>query len=88
MSDNLEALGELTADQQALLLLMLKKKAQARVEQRIARVPRGRQLPLSFAQERLWLVDQFEPDTPTYNIPGGVRLTGSLKFSALEQSNA
>ncbi|HET6976572.1 MAG TPA: amino acid adenylation domain-containing protein [Pyrinomonadaceae bacterium] len=86
MSEHLDKLGELTPDQQALLLRMLQKKAQARAEQRIPRVTSGGRQPLSFAQERLWLVDQFEPNTSTYNIPGGVRLTGSLQVAGFEQS--
>jgi len=85
MSENLKALGELSPDQQALLLLMLQKKAQARAEQQIPRVTRGGQYPLSFAQERLWFIDQFDPNTTAYNIPGGVRLIGTLRFPPLEQ---
>ncbi len=86
MSENLEALGELTADQQALLLLMLRKKAQARAEQRIPRAPRGQQQPLSFAQERLWFLNQFEPESAYYNLPLALRLTGPLNLAALEST--
>jgi amino acid adenylation domain-containing protein len=45
---------------------------------------RGRRLPLSFAQQRLWFIDQLEPGNALYNIPGGVRLEGSLNVEALE----
>ena len=49
----------------------------------IERVPRDRELPLSFAQERLWFLDQLDPGRATYNMPGAVRLLGRLSLPAL-----
>jgi amino acid adenylation domain-containing protein len=43
-------------------------------------------LPLSFAQQRLWFMEQFRPGVPMYNIAGGVRLNGQLNVAAIEQS--
>ncbi|MDB4994866.1 MAG: pcbAB, partial [Myxococcaceae bacterium] len=42
--------------------------------------------PLSFAQERLWFLDQLEPGTAAYNMPAALRLSGCLDADALEQS--
>ena len=52
----------------------------------IVRVPRDRLLPLSFAQQRLWFLDQLIPGNPFYNVPAAVRLTGQLDYLALNQA--
>jgi hypothetical protein len=50
----------------------------------IVAVSRDRELPLSFAQQRLGFLDQLEPGTSLYNIFKGVRLDGVLDMRALE----
>jgi amino acid adenylation domain-containing protein len=42
--------------------------------------------PLSFAQQRLWFLDQLEPNRSVYNMPSAFRLKGRLDIPALEQS--
>ncbi|WP_414585420.1 amino acid adenylation domain-containing protein [Scytonema sp. PCC 10023] len=49
-------------------------------------ISRNRNLPLSFAQQRLWFLDQLVPNNPFYNVPAAFRLTGSLHLAALEQT--
>jgi amino acid adenylation domain-containing protein len=48
--------------------------------------PETRTAPLSFAQQRLWFLDQYEPDNILYNIPAAIRLKGALNVTALERS--
>jgi ubiquinone/menaquinone biosynthesis C-methylase UbiE/acyl carrier protein len=43
-------------------------------------------LPLSFAQQRLWLAEQYKPGTAIYSIPVGLRLRGPLNLASLERS--
>ncbi|MHB8896943.1 MAG: condensation domain-containing protein, partial [Candidatus Geothermincolia bacterium] len=53
----------------------------------IETVDRERPLPLSFAQQRLWFLDQYEEATSTaYNLPLAFRLSGSLDVEALESA--
>ena len=49
----------------------------------ITRVSRQGSLPLSFAQERLWFLDQLDPGNASYNIPSRIRLAGQLDTDAL-----
>ncbi len=64
--------------------------AARRGEQRAAppltRLPEGAERPLSFAQERLWILDRFEPGNPAYNMPAAQRLRGALDVRALGRS--
>jgi Condensation domain len=42
--------------------------------------------PLSFAQQRLWFLDQLESGNPVYHISAAIRCTGPLSMAAVEQS--
>ncbi|MGA9768828.1 MAG: amino acid adenylation domain-containing protein, partial [Blastocatellia bacterium] len=52
----------------------------------IIRVSRDGHLPLSYAQERLWFLDQLEPNSPAYIIPAALRISGPLDSLALQAS--
>jgi len=52
----------------------------------VSRADRDRSVPLSFAQQRLWVLMQLEPDGAAYNLPVALRLSGTLDVSALERS--
>jgi len=71
---NAEQLDQLTAEQKrALLAQLLQEKA-----------TQPKSYPISFAQQRLWLLDQLEPNNPAYNIMSAYRLVGHLSIERLE----
>ncbi|MBZ4422888.1 non-ribosomal peptide synthase/polyketide synthase [Myxococcus sp. RHST-1-4] len=50
--------------------------------------PRGRRAELSFAQQRLWFLDQYQPGSALYNVPAALRMEGTLDVGALERAFA
>jgi amino acid adenylation domain-containing protein len=52
----------------------------------LATALRDGELPLSFAQHRIWFMEQLQPGRATFNLAGGLRLTGRLDIDALMAS--
>ncbi|NKR94815.1 amino acid adenylation domain-containing protein [Rhodococcus hoagii] len=50
--------------------------------------PRPDRIPLSLAQQRMWFLNRFEPDSTVDNIPVAIRLTGALDVPALRAAVA
>ncbi|SHM78877.1 amino acid adenylation domain-containing protein [Duganella sacchari] len=80
MSDD----SKLSASKQALLAKWLQGKV--KTQSSIPRRPADVQAALSFAQQRLWFLDQYEPGSPFYNMPMALRLTGTLATDALNRT--
>ena len=47
---------------------------------------RPQRIPLSMAQQRMWFLNRFDPDSAVHNIPVAVRLTGALDIDALAEA--
>ncbi|MGI9291060.1 MAG: amino acid adenylation domain-containing protein [Gammaproteobacteria bacterium] len=52
----------------------------------IVPVPHDEGAPLSFAQQRLWFLDQLEGGGASYNVPSAIRLKGPLRADLLQQA--
>ena len=52
----------------------------------LERGSRDGDLPLSFAQQRLWLIDQLDPNSGLYNIVAPIQLNGALNVAALQKA--
>lgn len=52
----------------------------------LRRVERGRPLPASFAQERLWFLWKLEPENPSYHVPVAIRVRGLLDVEVLQKT--
>ncbi|PND48959.1 long-chain fatty acid--CoA ligase, partial [Rhodococcus sp. ENV425] len=48
--------------------------------------PRPERVPLSLAQQRMWFLNRFDPDSTANNIPVAVRMSGRLEVPALEEA--
>jgi amino acid adenylation domain-containing protein len=84
---DISEINQLAAQKRQLLELLL---AEAGIEfspkLQIVKRSKSENIPLSFAQQRLWFFDQLQPGTSFYNIPAAVRLQGCLQVDALEKS--
>src|SRR5262249_50233283 len=49
-------------------------------------IARNGQLPVSFAEQRLWFLNELEPASARYNVLSAFRLTGQLNVTVLERS--
>lgn len=79
--------SQLSADKLALLEKMKRGEfAKTIVKDNITRYKGKGSIPLSFAQERLWFIDQLVPNSSAYNVPGAIKLSGHLNVVALEKS--
>ncbi len=83
-----ERISKLSREERALLFQRLREKRGSepaggdrgyRITPRI----RPASIPLSFAQQRLWFLDQLDPGQSTYNLPVSFRITGPLRPAAL-----
>ena len=87
MPNNAQHIAELSLTERAALMSRLKQQRAAEREgaQAIPRRGAAAHYPLSFAQQRLWFLEQLEPDGP-YKVPAAFRLRGPLQVAALERS--
>ncbi|MEH1772068.1 amino acid adenylation domain-containing protein [Nostoc sp.] len=91
MSDILKRLEALSPEKRELVLQKLKKQQQSpqhngKLTPPLTSVSREQSLPLSFAQQRLWFLDQLEGENCVYNVPFFWQINGFLNISALEQA--
>lgn len=87
MSDLTQRLAALSPEKRALLLQRLNQTSKPSAQTQIERQARSTNpFPLSFAQQRLWFLNQLEPDNAFYNMPAAILLKGQLNAAALKQS--
>ncbi len=87
MEDHSESFAHLSPNKRRLLELLLRERQQsAAAETGIPRSEAPGPHPLSFAQQRLWFLDQLEPESSAYNIAAALRMAGPLALPALKQS--
>ncbi|HJX26488.1 MAG TPA: condensation domain-containing protein, partial [Thermoanaerobaculia bacterium] len=89
MSDLSRTLAALDPKKRELLALLARREGIDLARTPIVPLPRdGSPRPLSFAQERLWFLDQLVPGGTAYNLPGAVRLRAAIDPAALARTFA
>ncbi|TYC64543.1 hypothetical protein EH183_43525, partial [Streptomyces sp. CB01881] len=78
MTESQNAAAAAQAKQQLLARLLAEKGIRRPARDAIPARGATDDLPLSFAQQRLWFLDQLQPGTSIYNLPLAVRVEGPL----------
>ncbi|MDZ7400721.1 MAG: condensation domain-containing protein, partial [candidate division KSB1 bacterium] len=87
MGDVSKRLAELSPEKRALLMKKLQEKSQQQAKKfAIPRRENQQEYPMSFAQERMWFLYQWDPSSPSYNISAAVRCQGKLNIDILKHS--
>src|SRR5262245_10466500 len=75
--------ADISSGRRKLLAFLLAKEG-IELSRKIAKRKSSGAIPLSFAQQRLWFLDQLAPNNPFYNLPGALRLDGRLDIGVME----
>lgn len=92
MSDLLKRLENLSPEKRELVLKKLQTQTQISATDTVRQfpsiepIPRDRAIPLSFAQQRLWFLNELEGANASYNMAAAIRLSGLLQVAALERA--
>jgi len=87
MIDPKKRIADLSPEKRALLMMRLKKKMSDSSNKHLIPGRENRDdFPMSYAQERMWFLHQWEPESPLYNIPAAMRLTGRVDRILLKQA--
>ena len=86
MAELNQRLAGLSPEKRALLLQQLAKQSPAAPRSEIGRRARPARIPLSYAQQRLWILDQLDPGSAAYNVPTTMWLQGPLDEAAFARA--
>jgi amino acid adenylation domain-containing protein len=88
MSDLAKRLATLSPEKRKVLLRQLQKNQAVESPKQtiLPRLQEGNIFPLSSAQQRLWFLDQLEPESAAYLIPGVLRFQGIIDIKSLQKS--